>query len=140
MYINFNINTNKIERRKALEQSRQISNVLQPKHVVSFKEYLQDLGNAKFVLSPPGNGLDCHRTWESLIMGAVPIVLRSTLDPLFNNTRTLILDNWSQLTQEYLLSLDFSKNDTILPDVVYAEYWQKKLFRRHSSWFNFFNF
>ena len=64
MYINFNINTNKIERRKALEQSRQISNVLQPKHVVSFKEYLQDLGNAKFVLSPPGNGLDCHRTWE----------------------------------------------------------------------------
>jgi len=48
---------------------------------------------------------------------------------LFNNTRTLILDNWSQLTQEYLLSLDFSKNDTILPDVVYADYWHQKLFQ-----------
>ena len=47
---------------------------------------------------------------------------------LFNNTRTLILDNWSQLTQEYLLSLDFSKNDTILPDVVYADYWREKIF------------
>jgi len=129
MYINFNIKTNPTERKKALEQANKIQNIQRIDKGVSSEKYLEDLGNAKFVLSPPGNGLDCHRTWESLIMGAVPIVLRSTLDPLFNNTRTLILDNWSQLTQEYLLSLDFSKNDTILPDVVYADYWHQKLFQ-----------
>ena len=31
---------------------------------------------SKFVLSPPGNGFDCHRTYESILLGAVPIVVR----------------------------------------------------------------
>lgn len=30
-----------------------------------------------FVASPPGNGLDTHRTWEAMYLGCVPIVLRS---------------------------------------------------------------
>lgn len=28
-----------------------------------------------FVPSPAGNGLDCHRTWEAMYLGAVPVVL-----------------------------------------------------------------
>ncbi len=30
-----------------------------------------------FVPSPAGNGLDCHRTWEALYLGAIPVVLKS---------------------------------------------------------------
>jgi hypothetical protein len=29
-----------------------------------------------FIPSPPGNGLDCHRTWEAIYKGAVPVVLK----------------------------------------------------------------
>ena len=29
-----------------------------------FARYLADVASSKFVLSPRGNGLDCHRTWE----------------------------------------------------------------------------
>lgn len=28
-----------------------------------------------FIVSPPGVGYDCHRTWEALLLGCVPIVL-----------------------------------------------------------------
>ena len=28
-----------------------------------------------FVPSPAGNGLDCHRTWEAMYLGAIPVVL-----------------------------------------------------------------
>jgi hypothetical protein len=31
------------------------------------------------VLSPPGNGNDCHRTWEALYLGAIPIIQKGTL-------------------------------------------------------------
>ena len=31
------------------------------------------------MMSPPGNGVDCHRTWEAIALGAVPVVLRSAL-------------------------------------------------------------
>ena len=34
-------------------------------------------GNYAFVISPPGHGLDCHRTWEALALGCIPITLAS---------------------------------------------------------------
>jgi hypothetical protein len=36
---------------------------------------------SRFVLSPPGNGNDCHRTWEALYLGAIPIVQAGSLAP-----------------------------------------------------------
>jgi len=36
-----------------------------------------------FVASPPGNGTDCHRTWEAIYLRSVPIVLRSGLTERF---------------------------------------------------------
>jgi hypothetical protein len=41
---------------------------------VDYKQYLDDIAESHFVLSPPGQGPDCHRTWESLYLGATPIV------------------------------------------------------------------
>ena len=36
-----------------------------------------------FVLSPRGRGLDCHRTWEALCLGCIPIVKKSPITKLF---------------------------------------------------------
>jgi hypothetical protein len=33
--------------------------------------------NYAFVASPYGGGPDCHRTWEALILGCIPIVKSS---------------------------------------------------------------
>jgi tRNA U38,U39,U40 pseudouridine synthase TruA len=35
-------------------------------------------GGFAFVISPPGHGLDCHRTWEALALGCIPITLAPT--------------------------------------------------------------
>ena len=71
-------------------------NALQTKH------YLSDLCKAKFVLSPHGNGLDCHRTWEALYLGVIPVVKKSTLDPLYEDLPVLIVDDWGEVTREFL--------------------------------------
>jgi hypothetical protein len=55
-----------------------------------------------FVVSPHGNGLDCHRTWEALVLGCIPIVNTSALDPLFSDLPVLIVDSWSQVNREML--------------------------------------
>ena len=44
----------------------------------------------KFILSPPGAGFDCHRTWEALYLGAIPIVKTSSLDPLYKDLPVVI--------------------------------------------------
>jgi hypothetical protein len=51
-----------------------------------------------FVVSPHGSGLDCHRTWESLALGNIVIVRRSSLDPLYEGLPVVIVDDWSEIT------------------------------------------
>jgi hypothetical protein len=133
LYANFEISTNRVQREKAFSQASKIENAHIMKERITFETYLEQIGNAKFVLSPPGNGLDCHRTWEALLMGAVPIVLKSTLDPLFTNTRSVIIDDWSKLTLDFLSSLNFSSNDHVSPDVLYAHYWRQKVFNHRKD-------
>jgi len=58
--------------------------------------------NYAFVVSPHGNGLDCHRTWESLALGNIVIVKRSPLDPLYEGLPVVIVNQWSDITAENL--------------------------------------
>ncbi|MES1182427.1 MAG: hypothetical protein ABUL60_01360 [Myxococcales bacterium] len=57
-----------------------------------------------FVVSPHGNGLDCHRTWESLVLGNIVIVKRSSLDPLYDGLPVVIVDDWREISAENLQS------------------------------------
>jgi hypothetical protein len=57
-----------------------------------------------FTLSPAGAGLDCHRTWEALLLGSIPVVLRSPLDELFTQLPVVIVDDWSEVTPARLRS------------------------------------
>jgi len=55
-----------------------------------------------FIISPHGNGLDCHRTWEALCLGCIPIVKSSQIDILFYDLPVLIVNEWSDVTLELL--------------------------------------
>jgi hypothetical protein len=55
-----------------------------------------------FVVSPHGNGLDCHRTWESLVLGNIPIVKRSSIDPLYDGLPVVIVDDWREISDHNL--------------------------------------
>ena len=48
---------------------------------LSPENYRARVRESKFVISPPGRGLDCHRTWEALYLGAVPVVQEGSLAP-----------------------------------------------------------
>lgn len=81
-----------------------------------------------FVISPHGGGLDCHRTWEALILGCIPIVKTSKIDHLFDDLPVLIVNDWSELTQE-LLNETIKKfsNKTFNINKLTLEYWKKKI-------------
>ena len=55
-----------------------------------------------FVISPHGNGLDCHRTWEALVLGNIPIVKTSGIDNLYKDLPVLIVNEWSDITYKLL--------------------------------------
>jgi hypothetical protein len=49
-----------------------------------------------FVPSPAGNGLDCHRTWEAIYLGCVPVVLKSEFCG-DESWPVLVVNQWSDL-------------------------------------------
>jgi len=87
----------------------QIRGVLErtaPKSVAFLSEkldilkYFDELKKHRFVVSPAGNGLDCHATWEALLAGCIPIVPRSALDPLFDELPVWLVERWDEVTDD----------------------------------------
>jgi hypothetical protein len=95
-------------------------------------EYLVDLSQHKFILSPPGEGIDCFRTWEALFMGSIPIVRSSALDVLFKDLPVLIIHDWQEITEEFLEQKykEFQAKETSYRyEKLYIPYWINELLK-----------
>ena len=66
---------------------------------VHYKEILEKYARHRFVLSPRGRGLDCHRTWEIFLLGSIVITKTSSLDDMYiqNNLPVIILNKYEEL-------------------------------------------
>lgn len=67
-------------------------------------EYFKTLSSYKFVISPEGNGLDCHRHYEALIAGCIPIIeYNKYIDKKYKNLPVLYTHDYSEINTDYLL-------------------------------------
>ena len=63
--------------------------------------YVRNLKSYKFNISPQGNGVDCHRTWEALYLKTVPIVDRNITTEHFSKLFPMVLvDDWKEFNIE----------------------------------------
>ena len=84
--------------------------------------------NYTFVLSPFGNGMDCHRTWETLCLGSIPIVKAPSFKKMFEDLPVLIVNNWSDVTRELLdNTVQNFKTKTFNYDKLRLSYWVSKI-------------
>lgn len=75
---------------------------------VHYTEIIKKYAEHRFVLSPRGNGLDCHRTWEAFLVGSVVVTKTSPLDKMYtqNNLPVIILDDYTDLNSISEADLD----------------------------------
>ena len=79
-----------------------------------------------FTLSPHGNGLDCHRTWEALCLGCIPIIKSSGIDPLFEGLPVWIVAAWSEVTKENMVAkINEFKEKEFRIEKLTLDYWRK---------------
>ena len=87
----------------------------------SHEQYLQDIKHSLFVLSPPGNGIDCHRTWEAILMGAIPVILPSfSFGHLAQSAPVMIVENFKKLQSAELLAYRYPSFNV---SGVFANHW-----------------
>lgn len=138
IYINFNPKTN-VKHRSHLADyfsSINIKNMLIVRKKINFDEYMTQIGNSKYVLCPRGNGLDTHRFYETLLMGAIPIVENSTLYPIYKQATVLVVDNFKNLDQHMLDNPHlFIQNMNFSRSILMSDTWLNKIniFRKKFS-------
>jgi hypothetical protein len=119
----FNAKTNTIERTEALNILRNSPITDEIKGRLTPLEYFKLLNQYVFVASPEGNGPDCHRTWEALYIGVIPIVKVSVFNNYFKEVGVPlnIISSWS----------DIKIDDTIRPaldtSALYFDFWKEKI-------------
>jgi hypothetical protein len=102
LYASFELTTNLPFRKEAIRQAKLVSNSEVIDSRLTIFENLQKLRRSKFVLSPPGVGPDCFRTWESIYAGAVPIVLRSHWPFNHLNLPVMVIECFENLDAQIL--------------------------------------
>ncbi len=93
-----------------------------------FQSYIKEMAQCTFTLSPAGLAPDCYRTWEALLVGSIPIVRSSQLNPLFEGLPVLIVDVWDEINEEYL-QRKYKEITAHKYDLkrLYMEYWLAKI-------------
>lgn len=83
--------------------------------------------NYEFSISPHGNGLDCHRTWEDLVLGCKVIVKTSSLDKMYEDLPVIIVKNWDEITLENMRKWSKLKCNR---KKLESNYWLSKMFKK----------
>jgi hypothetical protein len=120
LYCNWNPNTNPT-REKIIGALKQNNLPIIEQHGLSFETYCENMSKNKFVICPPGNGVDTHRLWEALYLGCIPITIKNRI---YNNYDLPIIqvNDWAEVTLE-LLQKEISNN----MEQLYMDYWKTKI-------------
>ena len=126
-YMNFNINTHLTERQKVWDQFSNEEWVT-PTSDLTMEKFYFDIASHKFVISPRGNGVDCHRTWEALYLRTIPIVKKSIHMNEFSELPILFVNDWSELSYNVLNAFyERVENKFFNLDKLKISYWRDKI-------------
>jgi len=128
LYMNFAINTNPEKRNECWSVFKNQDWVLKETDL-SPEDFYKQISKSKYILSPEGTGIDCHRIYESMFLGSVPVFKTSQLNYFYKTLPVVIVNDWTEITKEFLEenwikhknALDEWKNAN--PNWLIPEYW-----------------
>lgn len=124
IFCNWHFSIDRADRKQCLEKIDHSICYFQEKPLPMWESWeLQS--QFQFVLSPHGAGLDCHRTWEALILGCVPIIKKSLIDDLFSDLPVIIVSDWDEIHPEFIgRSMTVLQGKKWNTEKLYMLYWK----------------
>lgn len=91
-------------------------------------ESWRDAARCLFTLSPQGKGMDCHRTWEGLVLGAIPIVEDLPIRDVYAGLPVIRVTDWAEVTPARLAA----ERERILGETwdfapLFRAYWLRRI-------------
>lgn len=96
---------------------------------LSSADYHREMAKYLFVASPRGNGIDCHRTWEALLVGSIPIVERHFMFDAYPSLPIIQIDDWREVLEPSFLQGKINEIASKEMDYspLFMDYWKQKL-------------
>jgi hypothetical protein len=141
-----NDRTDETRRRRANVNRMKIAQTLRRNGIsnraINDELYFLLLPRTKFVISPEGNGIDCHRHYESLWAGCIPIMEENpNIQMKYRGLPVLWTRDYSEITESYLqqayaqmINQDYDFSKLFLSS--YDEEEQKKIKTCGNYWCN----
>lgn len=133
----FSVGNNKKEREPALRVLENLDCAYPSGYLNSYyyRRYVRQFG---LVASPPGNGEDCHRTWEALYLGVAPIVKKSILTDYFASLDLPLvqIEDWEELYHmDELLRLQYAQKAryAVNHPALFMDYWIDKINKKRND-------
>ena len=107
------------DRQSIIEKLSNLSFVEVEKTKLSFQDYINKIKQYKYVLSLRGNGWDCHRNYEILFSGSVPVMQQGPISKSFKKydiPHILIKDVSDNI---------FDEKYNIDKNILLLDYWKK---------------
>jgi hypothetical protein len=130
VYLCYSITTNSKEREtpyKLLAGKPFVTTVRNP-NIFDFDGYIDNVYRHKFVISPEGSGIDCHRTWESLYMDTIPVLKRHVNLSYYEDLPICLVNQWDEITEEFL-NKEYERimSSEWNLDKLYFEWWEQRV-------------
>jgi hypothetical protein len=105
IYMNFSIGTNPVKRTQCFNYFNSYDWVTK-KSNISKEEFMNDLLHSKYVISPEGAGIDCHRIYEAIAVGTIPIVKKThtAMDEFYTKLPIILVEDWNEVTYDFLIN------------------------------------
>ena len=107
VFSSFSIHTDCLRRkdmkvnRKIIHNNLLINGIINYK--LDYKKFMYCLSKYKFVISPEGNGVDCHRHYEALLCGCIPIVeYNEDIVKKYKGLPVLYTRDYTEINPQYL--------------------------------------
>lgn len=112
VYMNFTIKTNVAIRTACFNAFKHYPWVTK-EEAVPAQEFHKQLARSKYIISPEGGGIDCHRIYESLYLDAIPLLKTSHMDAFYKKLPVIIVKSWGDITEQFLIE-NYSKHKELL--------------------------
>lgn len=132
IFFHFSVQTNPPERGPALEYFNTHPAMDTITSFVPYFSYKKILASYAFTVSPAGNTLGSHRTWEALYLRTIPIVKRTTdaEECVAHGLPIWIVDDWQELSAYGEIELQ-AKYDEMMAtanfDTLLMNYWETRI-------------
>jgi hypothetical protein len=126
-YCNWHFAIDRGDRQECLEKIDKSISLIEKNHLPRISSW-QRQAECMFVISPEGAGIDCHRTWEAILLGCVPVIRKNKFSALLNHLPVVMLDDWSEFNSAHMIQqVDRLKSEKFNFSPMLLKHWEEKI-------------